>query len=354
MIKLDRGIIRGIRAAKTGPDLYVHLRNAVKLEHSTIPPYLTAMFSLRTGTNQDIADQIRSIVMQEMLHMTIASNILIAIGGHPEINTQAFIPDYPGPLPMGVASGLIVGIEAFSIPLVENVFMIIEEPEHPVPVDPPSTMALTAEEEPEYATIGQFYDAIEKKILELGPAIFVQKTAPPQVIAANWFGPDKMFLITDPQSACRAIEIIKIEGEGTSTEPFQRPGDAAHYYKFGEIAEGRRVVKTPTGFAYDGPPVLFDPAGVWPLKPNCKIKDFASGTQARTRIESFAYSYSSLLNTLHDTFNGHPEKLNTAIGLMFDLRVQAVALMQTDTGDGSGLTVGPSFEYVNVQGGMSA
>ncbi len=352
MIKLDRSIIRGIRAAKKGPDLFVYLQDAVKLEHSTIPPYLTALFSLRQGTNQDIADQIRSIVMQEMLHMSIASNILIAIGGHPEINTKAFIPDYPGQLPMGVAGGLVVGIEAFSIPLVEKVFMAIEEPEHPVPVDPPSTLALGSEEDPEYATIGQFYDAIEKKILELGPDIFVQKTAPPQVIAPKWFGPDKLFLITDPASACRAIEIIKIEGEGTSTEPFQRPGDAAHYYKFGEIAYGRRVVKTPAGFAYDGPPVLFDPAGVWPLKPNCRIQDFKPGTQARTRIESFAYSYSSLLNALYDTFNGEPAKLNTAIGLMFDLRVQAVALMQTDTGDGSGLTVGPSFEYVSAQGGM--
>ena len=83
MIKLDRQIIRDIRAAKKGADLYVHLQNAVKLEHSTIPPYLTAMFSLRPGVNQNIADQIRSIAMQEMLHMAIASNILISIGGIP-------------------------------------------------------------------------------------------------------------------------------------------------------------------------------------------------------------------------------------------------------------------------------
>jgi predicted enzyme related to lactoylglutathione lyase/quinol monooxygenase YgiN len=37
---------------------------------------------------------------------------------------------------------------------------------------------------------------------------------------------------------------------------------------------------------------------------------------------------------------------------MYDLRVLAVALMQTDTGDGSGSTVGPSFEFVQAQGGM--
>ena len=38
--------------------------------------------------------------------------------------------------------------------------------------------------------------------------------------------------------------------------------------------------------------------------------------------------------------------------MMYDLRVLAAALMQTDPGDGSGLLVGPSYEYVSVQGGM--
>jgi hypothetical protein len=351
MIQFDRQIITGIRAAKTGPDLHRYLRNAVKLEHATIPPYLTAMFSLKPGVNRRIAQLIHSIVVEEMLHMTIASNILIAIGGHPEINKKGFVPDYPGPLPMGIGGGLIVGIEAFSIGVVEDVFMAIEEPEDPVHVSPPSLLA-AAEAEPEYATIGQFYDAIEKKIEELGPSIFVKKTAPPQVVSARWFPPHKLFPIMDPVSACRAIEIIKIEGEGTSTEPFQSADDPAHYYKFGEIAAGREVIQLGDGFAYDGAPVLFDPYGVWPLRPNCKIADFAVGTQARTRIERFAYSYASLLNALHDAFNGRPDRLDAAIGLMYDLRVMAVSLMQTDTGDGSGLTVGPSFEYVDSQGGM--
>jgi hypothetical protein len=346
MIKLDPQIIRGIQSARSGAELHRYLQSAVKLEHSTIPPYLTAMLSLRPGVNDLIGQQIRTIILQEMLHMSIASNILIAIGGHAEINTKAFIPDYPGPLPMNIGD-LTVGIEAFSIPLVQNIFMAIEEPEDPIHVRPPSLLAAA---EPEYATIGQFYDAIEEQIRKLGPSIFVKKTAPPQVVAPQWFDAKRLFVITDPESACHAIEIIKIEGEGTSTEPFQSPGDPAHYYKFGEIVNGRRLVKTPTGYAYDGPPVLFDPAGVWPLKPNCKISDFAKGTQARTRIEGFAYSYSSLLNALHDTFNGQPERLDVAIGVMYDLRVQAVALMQTDTGDSDGFTVGPSYEYVDTSG----
>ena len=349
MIQIDRKIINGIHGAACAADLYFYLQKAVELEHSTIPPYLTALFSLKPGTNQRIGELIRSIAIEEMLHMTISANILIAIGGHPQINKKDFIPSYPGPLPMNIG-GLTVGIEGFSIPLVENVFMAIEEPEDPIHVR-------GLAEEP-FATIGAFYDAIEKKIRELGNGIFVKKTAPPQVVSSQWFPADKLFEIKDVESACRAIEIIKTEGEGTSTNPFQEPGDPAHYYKFGEIVAGREIVAEPkidptsSGFAYAGAPILFEPSGIWPIKPNCKIADFAVGTQARTRIEQFAFSYSTLLNALHQTFNGDPSKLDSAIGMMYDLRVLAVALMQTDTGDGSGLTVGPSYEYVRIQGGM--
>lgn len=349
MIKLDPSLIRGVKSAKSGAELHYYLQAAVKLEHSTIPPYLTAMFSLKPGTNERIGELIHSIVVQEMLHMTIASNILIAVGGQPQINSRDFVPVYPGPLPFNIGD-LIVGIEAFSMPLVKNTFMAIEEPEEIVPIKPPSAFAATGE--PEYSTIGQFYDAIEVQIRRLGQGIFICPTAPPQVVSNRWFPPNKLFPITGPESACRGIEIIKIEGEDTSAEPYQSPDDPAHYYKFGEIAAGRELITSRTGYAYNGAPILFDPSGVWPLRPNCKIDDFAVGTQARTRIEFFAYSYSTLLNALHDTFNGHPEKLDAAIGLMYDLRVQAVSLMQTGTGDGSGLTVGPSFQYVDVQGGM--
>jgi len=243
---------------------------------------------------------------------------------------------------------LEVGIEAFSIGLVKNTFMAIEEPEHPIPVKTPSA-ALGAEE---YATIGAFYDAIKEQIQALGPSIFVHPYAPPQVVSSEWFSSDRLFPITGPYQACRAIDLIKLEGEGTSESPFQSPGDPAHFYRFGSIVAGREIIKTSTGFAYGGAPILFDPSGVWPLRPNCKIADFAPGTQARTRIEAFAYNYSTLLNALHNSFNGAPSELDTAIGLMYDLRTSAVALVETDTGDGSGQTVGPSFEYIDRQGGM--
>jgi Ferritin-like len=342
MIKLNRSIIRAIEVAQVPSDLYPWLQNAIELEHSTIPPYLTAMFSLKPGKNDEIARLIHSIVVEEMLHMTIASNVLIAIKGTPAINKADFIPKYPGPLPMSVGGkDFIVGIEAFSIPLVENIFMKIEEPEKPIPVQ--KTLAAVV---PDFATIGEFYDALKKKLAEFGNSIFV---APPSQQVSQWFDDKRLFPIVDVASADRGIDIIVQEGEGTSTDPFQSPGDPAHYYKFGEIAAGKKIVPKPGGgYVYGGVAIPFDAAAVYPMKPNPKLANFAPDTQARERAEAFDLAYSSLLNALHTAFNGQPDRINVAIGLMYELKMIAVSLMQTPIGDGSSQTAGPTFEYIEA------
>jgi hypothetical protein len=341
MIRLDRRVVEAVRAASRREELYPWLQKAIELEHSTIPPYLTAMFSLKPGTNAEIASLILSVVQEEMLHMSIVGNILIAIGGNPGINTKGFIPIYPGPLPMAIGgSDFKVGIEAFSKPLVHDIFMEIEKPEHPIPVS-----TLSMQTVPDFATIGEFYAALSKKLSDFGKSIF---TVPASQQVLSWFDPARLFPITDVETADKGIRIIVDEGEGTSTDPFQSPGDPAHYYKFGEIFFGHKLIKTATGFAYGGAPIPFDAAGVYPMKPNPKIADFALGTQARTRVQEFSLAYSSLLNALHIAFNGHPEKIDSAIGLMYELKMIAVSLMQTSAGDGSDATAGPSFEYVEA------
>lgn len=342
MIKLQRRVVDAIEQAQDPTELYPWLQSAIELEHSTIPPYLTAMFSLKPGANDDIARLIRSVVVQEMLHMTLAGNILIAIGGSPVINTASFIPQYPGPLPLSIGgSGFVVGIEAFSKALVQNVFMAIEEPEHPIPV---ITALVAAGQVPDFATIGEFYAALKKKLGEFSELKYGHVDR--QVL--QWFPPSVLFPITDGKSAGHAIDIIVDQGEGTSTDPFQSPGNPAHYYKFGEIFYGRTIVKTAGGFAYAGNPVPFDPAGVYPMRPNPKIHYFEPGTPARIKIEQFSYAYSSLLNALHTAFNGQPAQMKTAIGLMYELKMIAVSLMQTPLGDGSNMTAGPSFEYIDA------
>jgi hypothetical protein len=67
-----------------------------------------------------------------MLHMTIGCNLLNALGGRPLIEDAAFLPRYPGPLPLSIGGGLEVGLEPFSLDLMQRVFMEIEEPENPI------------------------------------------------------------------------------------------------------------------------------------------------------------------------------------------------------------------------------
>eukprot|EP00795_Rhopilema_esculentum_P016980 gene16980-8483_t len=105
------------------------LQNAVELEHATIPPYLTALWSIRDGYNRQVYRIIKVIIRQEMLHMALAANVLNAVGGHPSLNHSTFIPQYPSNLPGGVEPDLIVPLEKLSPELIKNVFMRIEKPD---------------------------------------------------------------------------------------------------------------------------------------------------------------------------------------------------------------------------------
>ena len=341
MLRIDKNIVRGIRRCARKEDLYEYLQNAIELEHATIPPYLTAMLSLKPGTNEAIRALIRSVVIEEMLHMTISANILVAIGGSPQINNPKFVPKYPGPLPMNIGDGLIVPIKKFSKDLVRDVFMVIEEPKDPIPVS-----SKTAVEE-EYDTIGEFYTAIQQKITELGDSIFV---VGPERQVLSWFDPQRLFPIVDVTSANNAIEIIIIEGEGTATSPFESPGDPAHYYRFGEIYYGKRLVKTEDGgYAYGGEAIPFDESGVYPMIDNPKSEDYPPGTQVARLSDIFSFAYSSVLNALHQCFNGAPQKIDTAMGLMYQLKLQAQTLMEHPIAEGSDQTAGPVFTYVTQE-----
>lgn len=250
--------------------------------------------------------------------MTIAGNLLSSIGGCPQINTSNFIPQYPGKLPMGIGGETFeVPIKAFSKDLVKDVFMVIEEPEDPIPVE-----ALAAEQE--FATIGEFYEAVKAKIVGWGDDIFVGE---PNHQVLKWFDSDRDFPITDVATASAAIDVIVVEGEGTSTDPFEAPGDPAHFYTFGEIYHGHKIVKTDDGYAYAGEQIPFAADGVYPMVDNPKIDDFPVGSRARILVERYSYSYSSLLNALHEAFYGRPENIDTAIGLMYELKLRAVTLM---------------------------
>ena len=76
-------------AITTLNDLRAHLQWAIELEHATIPPYLCALYSIKPGKNTDAAAAITSVFVEEMLHLTLAANVLNAIGGAPVIDAPS-------------------------------------------------------------------------------------------------------------------------------------------------------------------------------------------------------------------------------------------------------------------------
>lgn len=313
------------------------LQYAIELEHATIPPYLTALYSLQPGKNQAIAALLKGIVFEEMQHMTLAANMLNAIGGQPLVNDPKFIPQYPGGLPFHIGDRhgqqFEVPLKAFSLSVVENVFMRIEEPDDPI-VFPAGTplSTLTALQ---FQTIGDFYRSVRASL------------------RAEWFTGDHarqvkgivnpVYTLADAQAS---IDQIVEQGEGTTTSPLAG-AELAHYYRFAEILHQRTLItdtSVPEGYSYSGQPIPFDAAGVLPIVESPKSNLYPPGTVQRVASDTFNQLYSNLLRALHITFNGQPDNLDTAIGVMFDLKLQAIKLMGIPIGNGT--NAAPCYEFV--------
>jgi len=101
-------------ATTTLETLRAHLQTALVLEHSTVPPYLCALYSIEEGHNTEASALLQSIVMEEMLHMSPAANLLNAIGGRPRAASPEALPVYPGYLPHTGSAFRLVSLEKFS------------------------------------------------------------------------------------------------------------------------------------------------------------------------------------------------------------------------------------------------
>ena len=104
------------------------LQTALEVEHATVPPYLTALASIKNSFNHEIQKVIRSIVIEEMMHLALVANILNAVGGKPRLYSKDFLPHYPSRMPGGLQPDLIIPIEKLSLGLIRNIFMKIEQP----------------------------------------------------------------------------------------------------------------------------------------------------------------------------------------------------------------------------------
>ncbi|MFF7633207.1 ferritin-like protein [Kitasatospora sp. NPDC008050] len=300
------------------------LQIAVELELATIPPYLCAWWSVKDRSSEP-ARLIEGIIGDEMYHMGLACNLLVAVGGTPRIADA--VPPYPGPLPGGVRGELTVYLCGLTKEYVREVLMGIETPE-----DPLARQAATGP-----ATIGAFYAALLSAFHDVRPALSTGRQL------ARRIGADTLSPVTCLADVERSIETIKEQGEGTSASP-EAPfsNDApAHYYAFGEIYHERRLRKADGAWEFSGAVVPFPdarpmgvvPAGGWP----------SPSTEVAQLLGEFDETFTSVLDGLQGAWaGGDPGALDAAVGAMRALEKPALALMDIPLPGATG-TYGPQF-----------
>jgi hypothetical protein len=348
--------IRGLTELKAA------LQLAIGVELSTIPVYLTALYSIKEGRNPDAAQTIRSVVMEEMLHMTLAANVLNALGETPSTRPVAFgghenlspLPDYP------LDSPLIAGIGTLKLlplsPQAVDGFVRIEHPLHGA-ADVREIEAGAGG----YRTIGEFYDAVATALKdpEICPdTVFRHRDQVPDT--QYYGGAGHVVEVRDRASALEAIRTIVDEGEGlppecleqeakkVTTEDRLRSGWQmySHYARFRELQTGRRFrTGQLAGQEPEGAMLLVDYGAVHPALYVPRNGDSAGGPETAALIE-FDLAYSQLVDGLYLAFSGELKALPTAVHGMYALKHRAVALMRTPLPADPAHTLCPRFSYL--------
>lgn len=281
-----------------------NLQTALEVEHSTIPTYLTALATIKDNYNTEVQAIFRQILIQEMLHLALAANLLNAVGGKPVLFSENFIPLYPTRLPGGLMPTLEVPIEKCSIALIADIFMAIEQPSITADFDTKSSEKDDKEEDiisgpdshkgititgqyrhedesskkekicgdiplknfvkqgprypgqtkpkfhKHYNTIGEFYDYILRAVAFLtqngtNQTIFSGDKSRQLSFDFSFGRYGRLINVTDFKSAKRAIQEIIREGEGSSPcNPLdwsKDNADLSHYFLFKSIVEKHKI-----------------------------------------------------------------------------------------------------------------
>lgn len=272
MLAVKKIMQQGVHSPENLAELRRYLQAAVEIEHLTIPVYLTGMYTIkpesrREGGNQYAYEAVQSVVLEEMLHMSLAANLLIAVGGEPEVAHPEFVPKYPSKLPMS-ADSQEIHLQYFSKEALKTYLHI----EHPRSQDPrPENLGHG------WSSIGQFYALILQGLTALverdgADAVFKHGSAGQVTSEDVPYFSGELFCVTDLATAAKAVREIMDQGEGVSdtiwesqekVAPKPGPGEShgaptkhgplAHYFRFKELAserkygEGDKPAHEPTG-----------------------------------------------------------------------------------------------------------
>ncbi|MCD4526642.1 ferritin-like protein [Nocardioides sp. cx-173] len=344
-----------LRRIATVEDLHSYLHIAMQLEHATIPPYLTALYSMHPTTNADAYRVIRVVAVEEMLHLTLAANLLNAVGGDTALAAEGFVPTYPAHLPDG-ETDFEVGTRAFSKETIAT-FLQIERPAVAegegrfVARDRSSRALLPAvdahEDDLHFYSIGEFYaeigDGIRRLHDEMGDALFCGDPARQVGPEYYYSGGGAITKVTDLDSAAEAMRTISEQGEGLGGAIFDEEGELAHYYRFEQLLLGRYYQPGDTGGSPTGPELAIDWDAVYPVKADAQLADYAEPGELRDAVLAYSTAYGEFLACLDQAFSGRPDLLVPAVGDMFHIKELASQIMRNPMPGEPGVNAAPVF-----------
>jgi hypothetical protein len=231
-------------------DVHEHLAHAVNLEIWTIPYYMTIMYSIKESSDP-IFRLLQSVVYQEMLHAELAANVYNSFQP-PELKLGPFLYTKKGGVPhlnfekdkaasekYRPYSAELGGLDLTR----SNTTCLVELPETKPPSDDPK--------ETEYATIGDFYDALRYGMQQHAHKVVGNQN---QVdYFGNFYGNLNQTTVTGSgrtglDQALELIDVITEQGEGRRKEDqeipeaFRNTADGynpswSHFLKFNSVRD---------------------------------------------------------------------------------------------------------------------
>jgi hypothetical protein len=344
----------------TVEQLCSYLTVAMQLEHATIPPYLTALYSIHPGSNPDASHVIRTVAVEEMLHLTLAANIMNAVGGTPDLTAPDFVPSYPTYLPDG-ETDFQVSRQAFSRESVQT-FLNIERPST-APHEEARVVGrhrdrgthLAASYVPlemRFWSIGEFYEEIRRGLHRLheqmGDALFCGDPARQAGPEYYYSGGGELAAVTDLETAVAAIRLISEQGEGLRGGIYDFEHELSHHHRFEQLMLGRYYQKGDRPGSPTGPPLHVAWDAVYPIKTDATIDDFPEGSELRTAAIDFNRRYAEFLDLLTRAYHGAPQLLTDAVVEMFRLREGMQRLMRNPIPELDGVNGSPTFEVARL------
>lgn len=335
------------------------LTEAAEIEHCLMCCYLYAAFSLKQSTDEELSEDelaevirwrqsITGVAIDEMLHLALVSNLLVAVGSRPHFQRQNF------PVARGVfPGGVVATLAPFDAETLDH-FIYLERPETAALADAEGfahgdyqrrfdRRQLMAGAQ-DYATVGALYAAIASSVrtlaAEFGEAqLFIGRDSPQldETTTGLW----GLRPIRGVDDALAAITTIVEQGEGS-------PGVTAdsHFARFGAIRESMRALQTARpGFA-PARNAARNPVMRRPPTPEGKV--FIDDPDAARLVDLCNAVYGLMLRCLAASYSNNGAACSSALART------SIALMRVMVPLAQRLTLMPASSAVpGVNAGMS-